>query len=248
VATLIRLSRPGGLKAIASENIAMRQQLILLTKDKKRSPNLNLSNRILFGLLAAWISPKRLSKVAVVIKPSTLLKFHKALVSRKYRRLFSAKSPKKPGPKGPSKEIIQLIIEMKQRNLYFGYRRIAMQISNMFNMEIDKDIVRRVLAKHYKPISDGNGPSWLTFIGNMKDSLWSIDLFRCESILLKFHWVMVVMDQYSRRIIGFSVYQGNPDGIAICCMFIPKGHRLESLQGKNCLENRGQVSPCKLKS
>lgn len=45
--------------------------------------------------------------------------------------------------------MIRLIIEMKQRNPYFGYRRIAMQISNMLNIDIDKDIVRRVLAKHY---------------------------------------------------------------------------------------------------
>jgi putative transposase len=45
----------------------------------------------------------------------------------------------------------------------------------------------------------------------MKDSLWSVDLFRCESIKLKSHWVMVVMDQFTRRLIGY--------GIALCCMF-----------------------------
>src|SRR5215469_2104106 len=29
------------------------------------------------------------------------------------------------------------------------------------------------------------GPSWLTFLGHMKDSLWSMDLFRCESASLR---------------------------------------------------------------
>ena len=33
-------------------------------------------------------------------------------------------------------------------------------------------------------------PSWLTVIGHAKDSLWSIDLFRCESIMLRTHWVL----------------------------------------------------------
>ncbi|MDH3466470.1 MAG: hypothetical protein OES26_11305 [Gammaproteobacteria bacterium] len=33
----------------------------------------------------------------------------------------------------------------------------------------------------------------------MKDSLWSVDLFRFESITLKSHWVLVVMDQFTRR-------------------------------------------------
>ena len=57
---------------------------------------------------------------------------------------------------------------------------------------------------------EGTGPSWLTFIGHTKDSLWSVDLFRCEAITLKLHWVLVVMDQSTRRIIGFAVHAGYP--------------------------------------
>ena len=86
-------------------------------------------------------------------------------------------------------------------------------------MEIDKDVVRRVLARHYRPQPGGGGPSWLTFIGHMKDSLWSVDLFRCESITLRAHWVLVVMDQFTRRIIGFAIHAGAVDGIALCQMF-----------------------------
>jgi hypothetical protein len=44
-------------------------------------------------------------------------------------------------------------------------------------IDVDKDIVRRVLA-HYRPEAGTDGPSWLSFIGHMKDSLWSVDLFR----------------------------------------------------------------------
>jgi transposase InsO family protein len=46
-----------------------------------------------------------------------------------------------------------------------------------------------------------------------------MDLFRCESILLKSHWVLVVMDQFTRRIIGFGVHTGDVDGVALCRMF-----------------------------
>jgi putative transposase len=76
-----------------------------------------------------------------------------------------------------------------------------------------------VLEKHYHPYPDDNGPSWLTFIGHAKDSLWSIDLFRCESNLLKSHWVLVVMDHFTRRIIDFGVRAGDVDGVALCRMF-----------------------------
>jgi len=77
--------------------------------------------------------------------------------------------------------------------------------SPAFDIPINKDVVRRILAAHYKPEPDSSGPSWLTFLGHMKDSLWSADLFRCESLTLRTHWVLVVMDQCTRRIVGFGI-------------------------------------------
>jgi len=41
-----------------------------------------------------------------VFRPSTFQRFHDALVKCKYRPLFSAKGRGKPGPKGPSEELI----------------------------------------------------------------------------------------------------------------------------------------------
>ena len=134
--------------------------------------------------------------------------------------MFSKKSQKKPGRKGPQQEIVNAIIEMKKRNPMFGYLRIVMQIYQAFGIKLDAGIVRRVLAKYYNPTNHGDdGPSWLSIIGHMKDSLWSIDFFRVESIHLRSHWVMLVMDQFTRRIIGFSVHRGDMDGVSICCMF-----------------------------
>ena len=219
ISVWLKLLRPGGLRAVVAENIALRKQLISLSRHQKRAPKLTAINRIMFGILTAMISPERLRRIAIAIKPATLLKFHKALVQRKYRLLFSNRSPRKPGPKGPSQAIIDAIVEMKKRNPRYGNRRIAMQISNAFGIAIDKDVVRRVLDKHYKYRPKNGGPSWLTFIGHMKDSLWSVDLFRAESINLKSHWIMIVMDQFTRRIIGFSVHKGDVTGVDLCCMF-----------------------------
>jgi putative transposase len=56
-------------------------------------------------------------------------------------------------------------------------------------------------------------------IAETRDSLWSVDLFRCESILLKSFWVMVVMDIFTRRIVGFGVEPAPIDGIRVCRMF-----------------------------
>jgi putative transposase len=84
---------------------------------------------------------------------------------------------------------------------------------------LPKDVVRRVLANHHHPELNTGGPSWLTIIGHMKDSLWSVDLFRCESTVLQTYWVLVVMDQFTRRIIGFGIHRGVVNGPALCRMF-----------------------------
>ena len=125
--------------------------------------------------------PTRLLRSAIVLKPSTLLAFHKALSKEKYRALFSPKRLRKPGPKGPRAELIHAVVEMKQRNPNWGCPLIAQHMALSFNIQIDEDVVRRILANHHRPGQDSGGPSWLTFLGHMKDSLWSMDLFRCES-------------------------------------------------------------------
>jgi hypothetical protein len=163
----------------------MKQQLLVINRSRQRAPNLSALDRFLFGFWSLFLNPRRIQRAAVIIQPSTLLRFHDMLKKRKYRLLYSSGRKGKPGPKAPSREIIQAIVELKQRNSRFGCRRITQQIAKAFGIDIDKDVVRRVLAAHYRPSSGDGGPSWLTFVGHAKDSLWSIDLFRCESILLK---------------------------------------------------------------
>ena len=216
---IARLIGPGGVKGIIAENLLLKHQLIVVCRPRQRAPNLLPYDRVVFGLFSLFLRPGRITKTAVGVRPSTLLRFHDYLVRRKYRALYSPHHRGKPGPKGPSQELIHAIIELKRRNPRFGYPRIARIISKTFSIEIDRNVVRRVLAKYYHPEDDGNGPSWLTFIGHMKDSLWSVDLFRCESITLKSRWVMVVMDQFTRRLIGFAVHAGNVNGVVLCQMF-----------------------------
>ena len=217
---LAKLLGPGGAKAIVADSLLMKQQLIVINRSRRRAPNLTVIDRLLLGFWSLFLSSHRIRRAAVILRPSTLLNFHNILKKRNIDCCIHRAQKGKPGPKGPSQALIEAIVELKRRNTRFGCPRIAHEINKAFGLNIDKDVVRRVLEKHYRPGPDsGHGPSWLTFIGHMKDSLWSIDLFRCESILLNTHWVLVVMDQFTRRIIGFGVHAGNVDGVGLCRMF-----------------------------
>jgi putative transposase len=208
-----------GARALLAENLLLKHQFPVLERSHRRAPYLHPFDRLLFGFWTSFLSPRRLLRAAVILKPSTLLRFDRLLRQCKHRFLYASRPKRKPGPGGPSPELIQAICEFKRRNQRFSCPRIAQHVVKTFGLEINKDVVRRVLARHYRPGRRDRGPSWLTFLGHAKESLWSLDLFRTESILLKSHWVLVIMDQFSRRIIGFGGQAVAVDGVALCRMF-----------------------------
>ena len=110
-------------------------------------------------LCTSFMNPSRIRKVAAALKPATILAFHQALKERKYRRLFSPQRRGKPGPKGPSRELIQVIVEMRRRNRRYGCPRIAQQLPKAIGIEIDEGRgeagscdVRLATARRTRPV------------------------------------------------------------------------------------------------
>ena len=114
IVTLARLAKPGGLRSVVAESVLVRHQLLILNRGRKRAPNLRATDRMIAGLCTVFIRPARVLRCAIVLKPSTLLHFHRVLSKRKYRILFSPKRRCRPGPKGPDKDLIDAVVAMKE--------------------------------------------------------------------------------------------------------------------------------------
>lgn len=80
------------------ENLLLK--LLLLTRLRKRAPNLSSFDRFFLGLWVTFFNLRRIKRVAILVQPSTLLKFHQAMVKRKYRFLYFSRKRKTPGPEG----------------------------------------------------------------------------------------------------------------------------------------------------
>ena len=213
-----RLTKRGGKSALVAELLLCRQQLSVLRRKKKRAPKLSTLDRIVFAITSLFISTHRLPRLSIGVAHSTLLGLHRALVQRKYSTLFANRG-RKPGPKGPSKELIDLIVGIKTKNPHYGCPKISLLASTLTGEKVDEQLVRRILRRHYRPSPGGSGSSWLNQIGIAKDVLWSMDLFCSESITLQTHWVMMVIDHHTREIIGFAVKSGSMTGEDVCRMF-----------------------------
>jgi hypothetical protein len=80
-------------------------------------------------------------------------------------------------------------------------------------------VVRRVLAKHYRPAPYDGGPSWATFLRYTRDSLSSIALFRRESVLPRIHSNLLAIGQFTRRIIGCGISGRHFNQSVFCSLF-----------------------------
>ena len=67
LATVARLAGPGGARSVVAESLLVKQQLLILNRSRKRCPNLRLSDRVVAGVCALLIRPRRLIRSAIVL-------------------------------------------------------------------------------------------------------------------------------------------------------------------------------------
>jgi len=67
-----------------------------MKRSQRRSPNLTSWDRLLLGFYTLLVSPKRLRRIAVIPKASTLVRLHQALTKRKYHLLlYNSRRPRR---------------------------------------------------------------------------------------------------------------------------------------------------------
>jgi hypothetical protein len=82
---ITKVIQPGGWKSIIAENLLLKQQLLVITRPRKRAPNISPIQRLLFAFWCRFLKRRRIERVAILLRPSTLLRMHSALVRKEYR-------------------------------------------------------------------------------------------------------------------------------------------------------------------
>ena len=102
IATLARLMGPGGLRSVVAESLLVKHQLLILNRSRHRAPNLRVSDRILAGVCALFMRPARVFRSAIVLRPSTILNFHRTLRQRKIVLNTTRKTTARGAPRSAS--------------------------------------------------------------------------------------------------------------------------------------------------
>jgi hypothetical protein len=148
-----------GTRAVLAENLLLKQQqLLVMQRSRRRAPNLHTADRLLFGFCSLLLSPRRLMRTAIILKPSTLLRFHRRLMDFKCRLLYSSHTKRKPRPNGPAPKLSQAICEFKWLSVACSTRPFPEKacpggsvpnLDRLFFWTVD-DLERKLeLFKHY---------------------------------------------------------------------------------------------------
>ena len=73
---LIRLFKPSGAKAILTENLSLKHQLLIAQRRHHRAPNLTVLDRYLLGWSVMLLPLRRILRAAIIFKPATIMTFY----------------------------------------------------------------------------------------------------------------------------------------------------------------------------
>src|SRR2546422_263393 len=152
--------------------------------------------------LAHPLGRQRLTAVATLVTPDTLLRWYKRLIAQKFDG--SKKRPPCGRPR-VTEEVEQLVVQLAEENPTWGYRRIQGALTNLGH-HIDKITVRNILRRHHMepaPQRRKAGMSWVQFLKLHWEVFAATDFFTVEVVTwhgLVTYYVLVVMELATRRV------------------------------------------------
>jgi putative transposase len=185
----------GGQRAVALENLALRQQLAVFKRTVKRRPQLRHRDRLFWMLLAnAW---RDWRTALIVVRPDTVVRCHRQWLRRQWARR-SART--RPGRPSTNAAIRSLVMKMAAANPLWGAPRIHGELGKL-GIEVSERTVSRLVRRPRRPPSQ----TWRTFLTNHVAALSSIDFFTVPTVTGRVLFVFVVLLHYRRRIVHFNV-------------------------------------------
>ena len=180
---------------LALENLALRQQLANLRRTSGR-PHLRMADRVFWLVLSRLWS--RWSDVLVVVKPDTVVRWHRA----GFRLFWRWKSrSRSPAVGDVSAEVKTLIRQMAEANVGWGAPRIHGELLKLGIDIGERSVSRFMPPKLRKPPSQ----TWRTFLDNHVGSLASIDFFTVPTATFRVLYVFFVLAHDRRRVLHFNV-------------------------------------------
>ncbi len=156
---------------LVAENRILRNQI-------KGRIQLSEMDRRTLAEIGKKLGKQALEEVANIVKPDTILAWHRKLVAQKFD---GSKQRKVVGRPRVDKELEDLVVKMARENCGWGYDRIAGALAEL-GYEISDQTVGNILKRRGLPTAPDRKKTttWREFIRTHHEMLWATDFFSTE--------------------------------------------------------------------
>ncbi len=195
LANWINRHQQDAIEYLLTENQVLREKLgkrrILLNNDQRR--RLAVKGKVL--------GRKSLDKLARIVRPETILRWHRELIARKWDRSDQRQLVGRPRIR---QEIVVLALRLARENPTWGYDRIQGALANLGHKISDTTVGNILKQNGIEPVPQRKrSTTWRTFLQAHWDSIAAVDFTTIEiwtrNGLITFY-ILVAMRLKTRRV------------------------------------------------
>src|SRR6266508_4014708 len=200
---VIGSGRPSADCELEMKVVVLRHQVKVLSRKVGR-PKLRRIDKAFLAACSRVVPRHRWG--SFIVAPSTLLRWHRELVRRKWTC-----KPNRLGRPPIDLAVRELVCRMARENPRWGYMRIKGECRKL-GVSVAATTVKKVLrAAGLEPAPRRDGPSWSEFLRSQAEAAWACDFFSMETAFLHTLYVLFFIEVGSRRL-HVTTSTRNPSG------------------------------------
>jgi putative transposase len=180
------------------EILALRHQITVLEWQLGRTrPRFSPADRAFLAALRHWLPRDVLCRFRLLIRPDTVLRWHRDVLARRH----AARSrPRRPGRPRTVRSIRQLVLRLARENPCWGYRRIHGELL-VLGIKIAASTVWEILQQAgIDPAPERTSTTWASFLRSQAGALLACDFFETVTLTGTRLYVLALIEHATRRI------------------------------------------------
>ena len=181
-----------------AEILVLRHQIVVLQRQLGAAkPRFGPSDRALLAALLHGLPMQVLKGLRLLVRPDTVLRWHRDLIARRYA---SASRPKRPGRPRTLRSIRVLVLRLARENPSWGDRRLHGELL-VLGVKVAASTVWEILREAgIDPAPERSSSTWADFLRSQADALLACDFLETVTVSGARMYILAVIEHATRRI------------------------------------------------